>query len=80
MTPPVADVIASLSVTEIERVVEARFRHARPRWEDRPAVWERLFLSAEVEDYRRARDFNVYSFQLLMGELLPSVTPSKFPR
>jgi hypothetical protein len=77
ITPPVAELIASLSVTEIDQVVERRFRHVRPRWEDRPTVWRRLLLSAEVEDLRRARDFNVYSLQLLTADLLTPPVPFK---
>ena len=77
ITPPVAELIAGLSVTELDQVVERRFRHVRPRWEDRPTVWRRLLLSAEGEDLRRARDFNVYSLQLLTGELLTQTAPSK---
>jgi hypothetical protein len=77
LTPAVAELIASLSVTEIDQVVERRFRHVRPRWEDRPTVWRRLLLSAEGEDLRRARDFNVYSLQLLTGDLLTPPAPLK---
>ena len=49
---------AELSLTDIDTIVERRFQHVRPRWEDRPAVWERLLLTAESEDFRRTRDFN----------------------
>jgi hypothetical protein len=71
ITPAVSDIIASLSITEIDRLVERRFRHLRPRWEDRPAVWRGLLLLAQNEDFRRTRDFNLYSLQLLTGDLLP---------
>jgi hypothetical protein len=80
MVPAVAEVIASLSLTEIDRVVERRFRHVRPRWEDRPAVWRGLLLSAQKEDVRRTRDFNLYSLQLLTGELLSPPVPTKVVR
>jgi len=55
--------------TDIDTIVERRFQHVRPRWEDRPAVWERLLLTAESEDLRKTRDFNLYSLQLVTGEL-----------
>lgn len=70
MTPAVAGVLAALSVTEVLQVAEVRFRHARPRWEDRPGVWRRLILAAESGDMRKVRDFDVYSVQLITGELL----------
>jgi hypothetical protein len=74
---PVAEIIASLSLTEIDRIVERQFRHLRPRWEDRPAVWRALLLSAETEDYRRMRDFDLYSLQLVTGELWTSAAAAR---
>ena len=74
--PGVAELIAELSLTDIDSIVERRFQHVRPRWEDRPAVWRRLLLAAESEDFRRARDFNLYSLQLVTGELWTSTGQS----
>lgn len=65
----VAELIAELSPTDIESIVQQRFRHIRPRWEDRPAVWQMLLRAAESEDFRRMRDFDLYGVQLLTGEL-----------
>jgi hypothetical protein len=70
--PEVAELIAELSLTDIDIIVERRFQHVRPRWEDRPAVWKRLLLTAESEDFRKTRDFNLYSLQLVTGELWTS--------
>ena len=70
MSPGVSEIIASLSLTEIDRIVERHFRHARPRWEDRPAVWRRLLLAAQSDSARLTRDFNLYGLQLLTGQLL----------
>jgi hypothetical protein len=67
--PSVADIIVGLSLSDIELLVERRFRHVRPRWEDRPAVWRALLLAAESEDFRKMRDFDLYSLQLLTGDL-----------
>jgi len=69
VTPGVAELIAELSLTDIDTIVERRLQHVRPRWEDRPAVWERLLLTAESEDFRKTRDFDLYSLQLVTGEL-----------
>jgi hypothetical protein len=69
ITPAVAEIIVSLSVVDIGQVVERRFRHARPRWEDRPAVWRRLLLTAQTTDARRIREFKTYSLKLMTGDL-----------
>jgi hypothetical protein len=79
MAPEVADVIAALSLTEVDRLVERRFRHARPRWEDRPAVWRGLLLAAQRDDLRRARDFNLYALQLLTAEIVMPAVHTRSP-
>lgn len=71
---PVADVIGSLSLTDLDRIAEKRFRRLRPRWEDRPALWHQLLLSVEGADFRREREFNLRAAQLIAGEL--SVAPA----
>lgn len=70
MSPTVAMVIAGLSLTDIDRVVDRRFRYLRPRWEDRPAVWRQLLQAAQSTDIRRTRDVNLRGLQLLVGEML----------
>jgi len=74
---PVAEVIATLALTDIDRIVERRFRHLRPRWEDRPAVWRALLAAAESQDFRKTRDFNIYSLQLITGELWTSAPAAR---
>ena len=73
MAPGVSDVIADLRFDEIDRIAQKRFRHVRPRWDDRPAVWRRLLLAAQAEDEKLMGEFNLHGVQLLVGELL---TPS----
>jgi hypothetical protein len=70
LTPAVAEVIAALSLTDIDRIVDRRFRYLRPRWEDRPAVWRQLLQAAQSPDIRRTRDVNLRGLQLLVGEML----------
>jgi hypothetical protein len=74
----VSQVIAGLSLSEIDRIVERNFQHLRPRWEDRPGVWRALLLAAEGEDFRKTRDFDLYSLQLITGDLW--TTRSRAPR
>jgi hypothetical protein len=70
MSSAVSEAIAALSLTDIDRVVDRRFRHLRPRWEDRPAVWRQLLQAAQSTDIRRTRDVNLRGLQLLVGEML----------
>lgn len=72
MNSAVASLIASLSVTEIDPIVERRFRHVRPRWDDRPSVWWQLLRASQSENIRRDRDFNVRGLQLIAGALMSS--------
>jgi hypothetical protein len=68
--PTVAELIGTFSLTEIERIVERQYRHVRPRWEDRPAVWQLLLESACSQDIRLMREFTLRGLQLIAGELL----------
>jgi hypothetical protein len=70
VSPDVARIIASFSLTELDRVVERRFRYVRPRWEDRPAVWRALLLSAQSHDGRCTREVTLRAIQLMTGDLL----------
>jgi len=70
MTPAVSELIAGLSLSGIDQIVERRFRHIRPRWEDRPVVWRELVESAQTADIRRAREFDARGLRLIAGELL----------
>jgi len=74
MTREVAGIVAEFSPIEILRIAELHHRHIRPRWEDRPGIWRRLFQVARSDNLRKARDFNLYTVHLLTGEVLtPSV-------
>jgi hypothetical protein len=70
MSSPVAAVVASLSLADLERVAGRRFRHVRPRWADRPGLWRQLLQSSQIPDIRRTRDFSLRGLQLIAGELL----------
>jgi hypothetical protein len=72
MTAPVAETIASLRIDELDPIAQARFRHMRPRWDDRPATWRRLILAAQTADAGLLHEFILHALQLLTGELLPT--------
>jgi hypothetical protein len=66
----VLEIIASLSLSEIDHLVERRFPDVRPRWEDRPALWQKLIQSAASPDIRLKRDLDLTGLQLLAIDLL----------
>ena len=68
--PSVTEIVGDLAMTDIERIVERRFRYIQPRWEDRPAIWQRLIQAASSPDIRLMREFTLRALQLLAGELL----------
>jgi len=70
MAPSVSQRIAALRFDDIARIAHKRFRHVRPRWEDRPAVWRRLLLAAQSDDAGLIGAVNLHALQLLTGELL----------
>jgi hypothetical protein len=70
MAQSVGDLIAHLKFDEIDRIAHKRFRHVRPRWDDRPAVWRRLLLAAQSDDAKLLGAVNLHALQLLTGELL----------
>jgi hypothetical protein len=72
VSPQVAQIIGGFSLTELDRVVERQFKSVRPRWEDRPAVWRALILSAQRGDPRGIREVNLRMLQLIIGDLLSS--------
>ena len=70
VSPEIAQIIGGFSLTELDQVVERQFKYVRPRWEDRPAVWSALILSAQRDDPRRTREVNLRVLQLITGDLL----------
>lgn len=70
----VAELIVNLRLAMIERVAEHQFRHIRPRWEDRPWLWRKLFTAADSNDPQALRDFEIHALQLIAGEIIPRST------
>jgi len=66
----VSELIARMSINDIDRIVERHFRHTRPRWEDRPGVWRKLLLASKTPNIRRAREINVRGLQWIAGALI----------
>jgi hypothetical protein len=76
MSAAVSDIIASLSLVEIDRIAERQFRHVRPRWEDRPDLWLKLLSASQTPDIRQARDVNLRGLQLIVGAIVIPTSPS----
>jgi hypothetical protein len=70
---PVADLILTLKLGDIDRIAEENYLALRPRWEDRPSVWRELLTAAQSGDARALREFNVHAIQLLAGEFITAM-------
>lgn len=70
MTAAVSDIIAGLSLADIDRIAERQFRYVRPRWEDRPDLWLKLLSASQTPDIRRAREINLRGLQLIVGAVV----------
>ena len=80
MAQSVSHRIAGLRFDEIERIAHKRYRHVRPRWDDRPAVWRRLLLAAQSDDAKLMGAVSLHALQLLTGELLVDGERPRGPR
>lgn len=70
MSAAVSDIIAGLSLADINRIAERQFRYVRPRWEDRPDLWLNLLSASQTPDIRRARDVNLRGLQLIVAAIV----------
>lgn len=70
MSRPAAEVIARLQLTEIDRIADRRFRHLRPRWQDRPDYWRSLLAASESSNTAASRRTDLHALALVTGELM----------
>jgi hypothetical protein len=73
----VADIIATLQLTELDRIADRRHKHLEPRWADRPFVWRSLLLAALTSGSAALKRFEAYGLQLLTGDLASDSKPSR---
>jgi hypothetical protein len=76
LSAAVSNIIATFSLTDINRIAERQFHYVRPRWEDRPDLWRNLLSASQTPDIRRARDINLRGLQLIVGVI---ATPTSDP-
>jgi hypothetical protein len=69
MADKVAEIIADLQLTELDRIAERRHRHLEPRWADRPTVWCSLLSEALAPQSTAMKRVDAYGLQLLTGDL-----------
>jgi hypothetical protein len=69
MTKNVAELIADIPLSEIDRIADRGFRYLQPRWHDHPAIWRELLVRATSATGDLSR-IDLHGLQLLTGELL----------
>ncbi len=74
MDRAVADVIADLPITTLDRIAERRHQHLQPRRTERPVVWRGLLQAAGHDDRARSHIGDVHGLQLLTSDLLYSLS------
>lgn len=79
MARPVADLIAGLELTEVDRIAERRFRHLHPRWPDQPDVWRSLLTASDSQAAIALRRTDLEGLQLIAGELILSARHADRP-
>jgi len=77
ITPEVAPMISALRLQDIDKVAERYFRRLRPRWEDRPAVWQQLLICAKSVEVDAAHEFVLHALQLTSAASLPQSVPQQ---
>lgn len=76
MSAAVSDIIATLSLADVNRLAERQFRYLRPRWEDQPDLWLKLLTTSQTLDIRRAREINLRGMQLIVSAIAIPVNAS----
>ena len=65
LAPTVATALASVGLPEIDAIAEHQFRHLRPRWEDRPGIWQQLIDSAGQGNLQNTSNATLRCLQLV---------------
>lgn len=68
--PQVLQILTPLSLSDLDRFLDRFFKEVRPRWEQRPALWQGLIQSASTPDLRMKRDLDLKGLHLLASQIL----------
>jgi hypothetical protein len=70
MSAPCAGLVAACRFADLEALAERRPAWIRPRWDDRPDVWQAWLAAAAEESPRALENLQLWGLQMLAAEVL----------
>ena len=70
MDTEVANLIASMPLTGLDRFATRHFRRIRPRWADRVDFWRELLSVCDVDPNTSTRELDLKTLRILLADLL----------
>ena len=70
MSAPCAALVAACRFADLEALAERRPAWIRPRWDDRPEVWQAWLAAAAQESPRALESLQLWGLQMLAAEAL----------
>jgi hypothetical protein len=70
MSAPCANLVAACRFADLEALAERRPTWIRPRWDDRPEVWQAWLAAAAEESPRALESLQLWGLQMLAAEVL----------
>ncbi len=70
MSAPCAGLVAACRFADLEALAERRPPWIRPRWEERPEVWQAWLAAAAEESPRALENLQLWGLQMLAAEVL----------
>ena len=70
MSAPCAGLVAACRFADLEALAERRPSWIRPRWDDRPDVWQAWLAAAAEESPRALESLQLWGLQMLAAEVL----------
>ena len=70
MSAPCAGLVAACRFADLEALAERRPSWIRPRWDDRPDVWQAWLAAAAEESPRALENLQLWGLQMLAAEVL----------
>jgi hypothetical protein len=71
MSAPCAGLVAACRFADLEALAERRPEWIRPRWDNRPEVWQAWLAAAAEESPRALENLQLWGLQMLAAEVLP---------
>lgn len=70
MSAPCAGLVAACRFADLEALAERRPPWIRPRWDDRPGVWQAWLAAAAQESPRALESLQLWGLQMLAADVL----------